>query len=57
MVELSREVFESLRVSKKFRENTGGPTNCLDFDDTGEFLVTSCEADGSILVYNCTEGE
>ena len=57
MTELSKDFFTSLRVTKKFTENANGPTTNLDFDSTGEFLVTASEADDSILLYNCTDGE
>ena len=57
MTELNKDFFSALRVTKKFTENTAGPTTNLDFDSTGEFLVTACEADDSILLYDCTDGE
>jgi hypothetical protein len=57
MMELNKDFFSSLRVTKKFTENLNGPTANVDFNSTGEYLITSCEADDSILLYNCTDGE
>lgn len=57
MVELTRELLASLQPAKQFTDNVGGPSGSLDFDVTGEFCVTTCPADDSILLYNCLEGE
>lgn len=57
MTELSKDFFSALRVTKRFTENINGPTTSLDFDSTGEFMITACEEDNSILLYSCTDGE
>ena len=51
---LTDEVFRSLRVAKVFRENTDR-INCIDFSANGESMISSSN-DDSIVIYCCLEG-
>lgn len=53
--ELSLNVLQSMAVGKVFKHNKKHIT-CIDFDDTGEYLVTASE-DESIGLYDCRFGK
>ena len=62
MVHLSSDFFTSLRPTKKFPtvsdpDDRIHPVTALDFDSTGEFLVTASEGGDSIQVFGCEAGE
>lgn len=67
MVQLNQDFFTSLRPSKHFpwTEEASPPpsssplnfTASLDFDSTGEHLVSACSATDSIHLFGCESGE
>lgn len=61
MVQLSEDFFTSLRPSKHFPfENSTSPSSSiasLDFDSSGEHLVTASSAADSIHLFSCESGE
>lgn len=65
MVQLNEDFFTSLRPSKHFpwasdpiSANSSSPsTASLDFDSTGEHLLSACSATDSIHLFGCEGGE
>lgn len=67
MVQLSEDFFTSLRPSKHFPWSSdpilptsnipSSITASLDFDSTGEYLVTACSSTDSIHLFGCEAGE
>ncbi|KAG5439415.1 hypothetical protein PCANB_001989 [Pneumocystis canis] len=54
---VSEQVLASLRPSKGFKNHQEGTAiTCLDFDDTGEWLITSGQ-DESLQLYDCILGK
>ncbi|KAG4306372.1 hypothetical protein PORY_000360 [Pneumocystis oryctolagi] len=56
-VVVSEQILSSLRPSKGFKNHQEGTAiTCLDFDDTGEWMITSGE-DESLQLYDCVLGK
>lgn len=53
-IELTREIFSTLKVSKSF-EDFNAPISSISFNETGESFLTTAQ-DDSLKTFNCVEG-